>query len=137
MIAFIDTSTLIKKYVQELGSEEFDSLLNKINEIIVAPIYFLEINSAIERKLRERYITPPQANRIRQESLRDLHFFHQINWNNNLQNKAVALLHKHPLKTLDSIQLASGCLSSCDLFVCSDKILYHIAQQELRKTLLI
>jgi len=62
VIAFIDTSSLIKKYIQESGSDEFDSLLNKVSTIIVAPIYFLEINSAVERRLMEHSLTISQAN---------------------------------------------------------------------------
>ena len=137
MRAFVDTSSLIKKYIQESGSEKFDSLLNQVSEIIVAPVYFLEINSAIERRLMERTITSAQANWMRQESRRDLHFFHQVIWNENLQHKAVEFIRKHQLKTLDSLQLASGCLSNADVFVSSDKALYKAANQELRKVLLI
>ena len=137
MIAFIDTSSLIKKYIQESGSDEFDSLLNKVSTIIVAPIYFLEINSAVERRLMEHSFTISQANHIRQEAQRDLHFFHQIIWNDNLQQKAVELIRKHQLKTLDSLQLASGCLSNADIFVTSDKALYNKSKIELRKVLFI
>jgi len=133
----MDTSSLIKKYIQESGSDEFDSLLNKVNEIIVAPVYFLEINSAIERRLMEHNISLSQANWMRQESQRDLHSFHQVIWNDNLLRKAVELIRKYQLKTLDSIQLASGCLSNADIFVSSDKILHKAAKQELQKTLFI
>ena len=137
MIAFIDTSSLIKKYIQEEGSDEFDFLLNKVSTIIVAPVYFLEINSALERRLIEHSLTISQANYIRQEAQRDLHFFHQTIWNDNLQQKTVELIRKHQLKTLDSLQLASGCLSNADLFVTSDKALYSKAKIEVRKALFI
>ena len=108
MKAFIDTSSLIKKYVKEKGADDFENLLEKVSEIIIAPIFWLEINAAIERRLREKTLTASQANRIRNEIKRDLFYFHKINWNENLEEHALMFIQKHQLKTLDSLQLASA-----------------------------
>ena len=131
MKAFIDTSSLIKKYVKEKGSDDFESLLEKVSEIIIAPVFWLEINSAIERRLREKTLTASQANRIRNEIKRDLFYFHKINWNENLEEHALVLIQKYQLKTLDSLQLAAAHLSKAGIFVTSDKKLFQVAQLEL------
>ena len=131
MKAFIDTSSLIKKYVHEKGSDDFDNLLEKISEIIIAPVFWLEINSGIERRLREKTLTSSPANRIRNEIKRDLFFYNKITWKDNLEQHALLLIQKYQLKILDSVQLAAARLSKADIFVTSDRKLFRIAQLEL------
>ena len=137
MKAFIDTSSLAKKYIDEDGSEVFDRFLSTVSEITVSPIYILEIHSTIERRLKEKNLTLYEAQWIRVEVKKDLHFFSQVLWNGNLEQKALNLIAKYQLKTLDSIQLAAGCLSKSDIFVTSDQKLFLIANREIKKVKLI
>jgi len=131
--AFIDTSSLLKKYVLEAGSDTFDELLKKISEIIVSPIYLLEVNSAIDRRLKEKGLATQQAEWILSEITKDTDYFTKILWNENLEKTSIELIGKHHLKTLDAIQLASALLSLADLFVTSDKHLAAIARKELKQ----
>ena len=60
MKAFIDTSTLVKKYKQEPGREKFLKILTEITEIDLDIGYFKKIplNEALERvvvELRQKY----------------------------------------------------------------------------------
>lgn len=137
MKAFIDTSALVKKYIQENGSDDFDKTLAGINDISVAPVYWLELNSAVARRIKDKSLTKSQAEFILHESRTDLQHFQIIIWNENLENKTSTLIHKHHLKTLDSIQLASACLSECDMFITSDQTLASAAKNEHLKTVLI
>lgn len=127
MKAFIDTSTLFKKYAEEEGSQDFDQILNKISEVIVSPISWVEANSIISRLLKEKKLEKNEAEWIQREMKRDFNFYSKIIWNDNLEAKAVELGNKFFLKTLDSIQLASGYLSRADLFITSDRKLFHEA----------
>ena len=68
MRAFIDTSSLLKKYVDEQGADTFDALLLSVSEIIVAPITLLEIHSIIERRLREKTLNTADAAWIEKSS---------------------------------------------------------------------
>ena len=131
MKAFIDTSSLVKKYVIEEGSDEFDSLVEKISEIVIAPVFWLEINSGIERRLRENTITRSQANRIRKEIKRDLFYYNKIKWNENLEQQALVFIQKYQLKTLDSLQLAAAILSKSSIFITSDRRLFLAGQLEI------
>ena len=134
MKAFVDTSSLIKKYVQEKGSDQFEEQLERVGEIIVAPIYWIELNSAIERRVKEKTLSVHDASVIRREAKKDLHFFSKVIWNDVLEQKAVEMIEKHRVKTLDSLQLASGILSRADLFLTSDQDLYKTAAQEIKNT---
>ena len=59
MKAFIDTSSLIKKYVAEGDYLEFDKLLDRVSRVIISPVTGLELNSALARKLIEKVTTHP------------------------------------------------------------------------------
>ena len=137
MKAFLDTSSLIKKYVAEPGSDRLEEQLEKVGEIIVAPIYWIELNSALERRLHEKSLTQAQVTTIRREADKDLNYFSRIIWNEPLEQKAVELIKKYYFKALDSIQLAAGILSKADLFLTSDQNLYKTASQEFKSTKLI
>ena len=132
MKAFFDTSALFKKYIIERGSDDFDCLVEEISEIIVSPIYWIEFNSALNRRLTDRSLTKQQASAILRQAKEDLHYFHRVIWNESLEDEAVKLIGAHHLRSFDSVQLASGNLSDADIFVTSDKQLYKFAKKEFK-----
>ena len=46
---FIDSSALIKRYIEEIGSEKVDDLFNIASKIILSPITKIEIYSTVNR----------------------------------------------------------------------------------------
>jgi len=132
MKAFIDTSTLFKKYVAESGAEKFTKYLEKVSEIIVAPCTWLEIQAVVDRRLREKSITKAQAEWIIQEIKTDFCYFSLVIWNEDLEKKASAVIHNYHLKVMDSLQLAAGCISNPDVFITSDRQLFLTAKRELK-----
>ncbi|EKD27928.1 MAG: hypothetical protein ACD_79C00496G0011 [uncultured bacterium] len=137
MKAFIDTSSLIKKYVEESDSKLLDEYLEKIEQIIISPITAMEIHSVLERKLREKTITVDEAEFVEKEFKIDLIYFGVIKWNENLEKKTIQMIRKYQLKVFDGMQLASGVLSNSDIFITSDKRLYNTASKELKKAVFI
>lgn len=121
----------------EKGSEEFERQLSSVREIIVAPFYWVEFHSAIARRRREKTVDAGEASRILQEAGKDLIYFSRVEWNEFLEEKALDLVGSYFLKTLDSLQLASGIVSGADLFLTSDRNLFVIARKELKGAKLI
>ena len=132
MRLFVDTSSLFKKYVQESGSEAFGRILEKASELAVSPSTWIEMNNVIERRLREKHLTPEKAGWLRAEIKKDFSYFLVVVWNENLEDKAIELTHQHTLKTMDIIQLASGALSGAEIFVTSDRQLHRVAKKVIR-----
>ena len=137
MKAFLDTSALFKKYVNEPGSAKLDDLLDEIDEILVSPITKIELFSALDRRLQEKSIEPSQAKAISHEIVTDMAFFGSVLWNSELEERTINYVQKHHLKTFDALQLSSGHLSSCEVFVTSDKMLAKAAQKELTKDIFL
>ncbi|MDO5577321.1 MAG: type II toxin-antitoxin system VapC family toxin [Fibrobacter sp.] len=131
MRAFIDTSSLFKKYVDEKGADTFNLLLQSITEIIIAPITLLEVNSTIERRLREKSLNSSDADWIEKEFMFDLNFYGVVEFNENLASECIRVIRKYQMKVLDSIQLSSAIVAKPDIFITSDKQLYKIASKEL------
>ncbi len=137
MRAFIDTSSLFKKYVEERGSTELESLLQEVSEIAVSPVTWIEMNAVVAKRVRERLLTLQQATWLKTEIRKDFQSFHCVIWNEALEQRATDLLSRHSLSTLDAIQLASGILSKGDVFVTSDRRLFEQARKEIRRALCI
>jgi predicted nucleic acid-binding protein len=131
--AFIDTSSLFKKYVHENGSDMFDTLLHSITEIIIAPITLLEINSIIERRIREKTLKISDAKWIEKEFFFDLNYYGVVKFNEKMIQQCIKVIRKYQLKVLDSIQLSSALISEPEIFIVSDKRLFSAAQKELKQ----
>src|SRR3989338_6883095 len=108
MRAFIDTSSLFKKYVEEDGSHALDRLLNDVSEIAVSPITWIEMNAVIARRMREKSLTSQQAAWLIAQARKDFQGFHRVIWSERVESIATRLVFQYPLSTLDAIRLASG-----------------------------
>jgi predicted nucleic acid-binding protein len=137
MRAFIDTSSLFKKYVEEAGSRRLEDLLLAVSEIAVSPVTWVEMNAVIARRLREGSLTSQQAAWLKVQAGRDFQSFHRVFWNDALEKGATDFVYRYPLSTLDAIQLASGVLSKADYFVTSDRRLFQHAQGHVHKALYV
>lgn len=132
MKAFIDTSSLFKKYINEKGADIFDALLQLVSEIIIAPITLLEINSIIEWRLQEKTLNTADANWIEKEFMFDLNFYGIVEFNELLTLECIRLIRRYQLKVLDGIHLSSAIIAKPDIFIVSDKHLYKSATGELK-----
>lgn len=137
MRAFVDTSSLFKRYVEEDGSHALERLLNDVVEIAVSPVTWTEMNAVIARHVRAKLLTPQQATGLTTEARKDFQSFYKVVWNEALETTATRLVSQYPLSTLDAIQLASGVLSKADLFVTSDHGLFDEARKEIRKAVCV
>ncbi len=137
MKAFIDTSSLCKRYVQEEGSLVFEKFLDQVSQIFVSPVTWVELNSAISKRLRNHSMTSQQFSFAILEAKKDFESCHRIIWTQDLEVKAAHLVNEHPLSAMDAIQLASGVLSKADIFVTSDQKLFKEASKLMRKVQLI
>ncbi len=122
MIYFFDTSALIKRYVQEKGSNIVDNLMESADEIFISAITRIESISAARRLLEERSLSKSDFNVFKDNLASDFPFFTVVDFSEYIEKKAIELIEKYQIKTLDAIQLAC-CLAereNIDHFVTSD-----------------
>ncbi|MBI5304568.1 MAG: type II toxin-antitoxin system VapC family toxin [Chloroflexi bacterium] len=141
MIYFLDTSALIKRYLNETGSVWVRDLTDSPEHVFVASrLTTTEIISAFARRLREGTVTRTQYADHRNAFDDDCATrYHIIELENNTFDLARDLIERHPLRTLDALQLASALATnrvfvSLNLsplnFLSSDNRLLQIAQHE-------
>jgi predicted nucleic acid-binding protein len=131
MILFFDTSALIKRYITETGSKKVDELLDAAESIVISPVTKIETFSTINRLLMEKVISEKNYELLKSNIDYDFKDFEALSLSKKLQERAIELVEKHRLKTLDSIQLAA-CLHRRKIwsFIVSDLKLKRAAQAE-------
>lgn len=107
MILYLDTSSLIKLYVTEAGSEEVHDLVGRASVVSTSVVAFAEARSALARLHREGMLTPEQHATARSGFLRDWDSFLKIRLLKRVYERAGELTEEHALRGFDAIHLAS------------------------------
>jgi len=142
MKIFLDTSSLIKLYHTEMGTEYLDKIFedNTINEIFLSDITKVEFTSAIWKKVRTKDITKEEATEIIDSFNEDYKNYTFIDLDSELILAARDLVLKYGfkgLRTLDSLQLASmvKVKSEFSFAITADNLLQTLIESEEIKTL--
>lgn len=107
MILYLDTSSLIKLYVAEAGSEQVRDLVDNASVVATSVVAFAEARSAFARLDREGTLTPEQHAAVRSGFLRDWDSFLKIRVLKRVYERAGELTEEHALRGFDAIHLAS------------------------------
>ncbi|MBN2004421.1 MAG: type II toxin-antitoxin system VapC family toxin [Anaerolineae bacterium] len=141
-IYFLDSSTLVKRYVTEVGSTWIHALIRPAvgNSLIIARITWVEVLSALARRQREDNLSPEDVQQAIQTFRYDLDMQYQVvELDSSVAEAAGALVARHPLRAYDAVQLASALRVQTELdrvyasplmFLVADSRLATIAQAE-------
>ncbi|HEY5047200.1 MAG TPA: type II toxin-antitoxin system VapC family toxin [Rhizomicrobium sp.] len=135
---FLDTSALVKLYVQEPGTERLLHLVgnSSTDRFAVLSLSVVEARSAIRRRQRAGDIDPDAADLILDALQKHMEsrFIRQA-VNDSLIDGALELIDRYALRAYDAVQLAA-CLvlrainPQGTTFVCSDRKLLEAARSE-------
>ena len=140
---FLDTSALVKRYVPEIGSDWILSITDPAtdNHLAISQITWVEVHSALARRLRDGSLSAQRFDLIVQKVREDFeNEYRVIDVDRTLIETATELVMQHPLRAYDSVQLASALrfqsttlLSQPEtrlIFISADNRLLDIAQSE-------
>lgn len=106
---YLDTSALLKLYLNETGSQWLRETLASDNVSVTAQIAIIEMGSAFNRRLREGGVTDSDyatlSKLFRNDCLRS---YRLIALGNSILDTAWSLLERHPLRGYDSTHLATA-----------------------------
>lgn len=132
---FVDTSALVKTYHQERGSEKAVEIYRSNHKIVISDLTRIEFVSTIHRKYRENAIGLEALDVLIAKFQDDVDLRYEVlGFSSMVLDEAWRLIvdmgRQHPLRTLDSLQLAfySTYCDEGDIFVCSDKKLNEAVQ---------
>ncbi len=108
MIVYLDTSALVKLYVEEEGSDEVEAVVSGAALIGTSVIAYPELRSAIARRTREGHIGAEQALALVEQIDRDWQEIAVVGVTEPLALNAGELAHNHALRGFDAIHLAGA-----------------------------
>ena len=108
MKLYVDSSALVKKYVQETGSDRVFNLLAQSGIAVTSKLAYPEILAGLNRKRREKGITEKDYREAVVDFESDWLALLIIEFQDELLPLIKQLLTKHSLKGSDTVHLASA-----------------------------
>ena len=132
---YLDSSALVKRYTEEVGTDFVKSILATNGLITTSKLTYPEMLSALMRKVRTGEIEKKTFNGIVDKFDKDWDHILVLDFHNDLLPIVKNLIEKHPLKAADAIHLSSALWlklsSKVDVtFVASDSNLLKAAAAE-------
>lgn len=132
---FLDSSALVKLYVEEVGSDRVGTIVADEGEIFISRLAIVEIVSALVRRARAGDISTQEVEAtldgLRDDCERD---FAIVELERAVLERAASLARRWALRAADSIQLACAMIAFAGQpgrFVCADKELNAAARLEV------
>ncbi len=117
----VDSSSFAKRYVQEVGSDKLDRLLENASELAFCVILVPEIVSGLNRRLRERVLTIADYRAVKKQLLDDVRDATVLQITPAVVSRSVKLLESNVLRALDALHVACALEWQADLFATSDR----------------
>ncbi|MDL2718208.1 MAG: type II toxin-antitoxin system VapC family toxin [Acidobacteriota bacterium] len=135
MIVYLDTSSLVKLYVEEKGSRLVRDLVERAELVATSVVTYAEARAAFARQRREGGLTLTGFRQAKQDFDQDWPRYLAVEVNETVYRRAGDLAEKHHLRGFDSLHLAAY-LSLCEenvrqvRFSSFDKSLNRAARKE-------
>jgi len=107
LIAYLDTSSLIKLYVEEGGSSSVRKLVERAELVATSVVANAEARAALARQRREGRLTSAGYDRAKNDFEQDWPRYLTIEVSEAVYRSAGDLAEKHHLRGFDSLHLAS------------------------------
>lgn len=106
-LAYFDTSAFVKNYIREAGSSRVRGLLTRY-EFLSSAVMPIELQSALQRRHRQREITQRNYKSIVSRLANDRSYWQLVEVVPQLLSKAEELVKTENVRTLDAIHIASA-----------------------------
>ncbi|MBI1726844.1 MAG: type II toxin-antitoxin system VapC family toxin [Candidatus Rokubacteria bacterium] len=108
MILYVDTSALVKVYVEEDGTLAVLARVDHAEAVATALVTYAEARAALARHRREGGITGADLRRAVRELDRDWRAYNVVDLSDALVHSAGALAERHALRGYDAVHLAAA-----------------------------
>ena len=141
-ICYLDTSALVKRYVEEHGTEVIDNIFkDAYRGIKTISFSYWNIGEAVVVFDKYERIAGLNAKKLLKDMLREiktltrLHRIILVGVDPTILRKSIEIVLKHHIYIADALQIISAKKSRSTLFVTADKELARIAETEGLNTL--
>jgi uncharacterized protein len=130
MRLYVDTSALLKRYIQEAGSDSLHlSLIDQATEIIASVILYPELSGALRRAVTDKRISESTASAVITEFQRNQQDFEWHVVDDSVRDAAATIGWATGSRGMDSIHVATAHIGLAECFLTADKR-QHLAAQD-------
>ena len=137
MKTFFDSSAFAKRYVQEAGSQVVDSLCQEATEVALSVLCVPEILSALNRRVREGFLTDREYAEVKQYLSQDIRDTVIVNLVPQVVSACTKILEASPVRAADALQIACALQWETELFASADKRQISAAKKAGLRTKLV
>jgi len=134
LILYLDTSALVKLYIDEPGREAVVSHVDEASGVATTRIAYAEARAAFARKRRESGLDARTVRRVVAHLDGDWASYSIVDVGDAIVRRAGALAERHALRAYDAVHLASAVdlhRAGADVwFACFDERLRRAARRE-------
>jgi predicted nucleic acid-binding protein len=135
MVVYLDTSSLVKLYVEEEDSPSIAALVRSSRVTATSLIAYTEARAAFARRFRENAFTPDEYRHLISVFDKDWENYLIVRVTKELVRLAGNLTEKHGLRAFDAIHLSSAIILRAEIsgpliFSCSDRRLQKASKAE-------
>ena len=120
MKLYLDSSAFAKRFIDESGSGEVESMCARAAELGLSALCVPEIVSALRRRLRDRALTQAQYNDAKRRLLADIRDADIIGLTPSVIGSAIMVIETSPVRAMDALHVACALEWGAELFVSSD-----------------
>jgi len=135
MKTYLDSSAFAKRFIEESGSACVDSICAQASELGLSVLCVPEIISALNRRLRERNLTPTQYNVAKRRLLDDVRDADIVSLTPSVIGSAIMVIEASPVRAMDALHVACALEWGAELFASADKQQLTAAKRAGLKTL--
>ncbi len=128
MNVYFDSSSLVKRYIDEYGSAEVESVLFETSQLAVSIITVPEILSGLNRRVREGSITSGDYIKVKRQVAEDMRDVIILQLVPEVIATCTRLLERDTLRAMDALHIACAIEWNAGLFVTSDKRQFSAAK---------
>lgn len=134
MTVYLDTSNLVKLYVDEAGADDVQRLVAEADVVATSSLAYAEACATFARRRRERLMTPSENRAAVKQLDTDWRNYLVIVMTDEVARAAGRLADAHGIRGCDAVHLASFAelIARCDdedvRFSCSDQRLNRAAR---------
>lgn len=137
---YLDTSALVKRFVDEKGSALVQAIVTRREPIGTAKIGYAEFFAGLTRKLREGRLSKAQYALACRQFESEWHAYIRVELGDDILFLSRDLIQRHPLRGFDAVHLASALNLKSALgleitFAAADERLLQAAEAERLKPL--
>ena len=108
MILYLDTSALVKLYVEEPGSAAVAARVERAEAVVTARVTYAEARAAFARQRREGGLTSAALRRVVRDLDGEWGTYNLVDLGEPVIRRAGALAERHALRGHDAVQLAAA-----------------------------